>query len=112
MVEDDQDLVDCLLPMLNNKGIETRWARNGAAALESLREFFPDLIVTDLNMPVFNGVQLAQSLKDLKLLKHIPVVVTSSELGQLEESLKEEVFLKSKPYDFKELASFLSQMLQ
>lgn len=111
LVDDDPDLARCLAPLLMEKGYEVQTAPNGAAGLESLRDSFPDLIVTDLNMPRFNGVKFLQSLKDLNLLKHIPVVVTSSEPELLKEGLKEEVFFRSKPYDFTELANFLSLML-
>lgn len=56
-------------------------AENGAEALEYLKEQDVDLIVTDLNMPVMDGVSLVRRVRSNPRLQHIPVVVVSSLLN-------------------------------
>jgi DNA-binding NtrC family response regulator len=55
VVDDEPNQRDALSAMIRNWGYETATAENGAAALDRLREFDADAIITDLNMPVMDG---------------------------------------------------------
>jgi DNA-binding NarL/FixJ family response regulator len=48
-------------------------AENGREAVEIARELHPDLIVTDLSMPVMNGLEEARLLK--QLMPAVPVII-------------------------------------
>lgn len=48
-------------------------AENGREAIEKARQLYPDLIVTDLSMPVMNGLEEARLLK--RLMPHVPVII-------------------------------------
>ena len=53
---------------------------NGEEALEGLQkgEFLPDIIVSDLHMPILSGTEFLEILKaDIKL-RHLPVIILSS----------------------------------
>ncbi|MBI3724103.1 response regulator, partial [bacterium] len=56
-------------------------AKNGVEALEKLRElaFKTDLVLTDWNMPVMDGVSFIRELRKLEKGRHLPVIVVSSE---------------------------------
>ncbi|MCB9762464.1 MAG: response regulator [Alphaproteobacteria bacterium] len=54
-------------------------ATNGAAALEKMREFKPDLVVLDLNMPVMNGFEFLASIRE-QGYKTPVVVLTAMDL--------------------------------
>jgi two-component system, chemotaxis family, chemotaxis protein CheY len=54
-------------------------ATNGKEALVLLKEIWVDVILTDLNMPEMNGLELLASLKRDNLLKEIPVIVITTE---------------------------------
>ncbi len=63
-------------------------AYNGLEALELLsKEKDMDLILLDINMPVMNGIQLMEKLKETGLCKHIPIIVISTE-GKEEDTLR------------------------
>ncbi|MCA9509808.1 MAG: response regulator [Myxococcales bacterium] len=62
--------------------VEFDEAEHGQAALDLLREREPDLIVTDLNMPVMDGVSMLRRIKASPRLQHIPVIVVSSVLNE------------------------------
>jgi len=57
-------------------------AGHGQEALDILKEQEIDLIVTDLNMPIMDGVTLVRKLKASPRLQHIPVIVVSSLLNE------------------------------
>ncbi len=54
-------------------------AADGQEALETLQEHFIDLILTDLNMPRMNGLQLLRELAKDELYRRIPVVLITIE---------------------------------
>jgi two-component system chemotaxis response regulator CheY len=54
-------------------------ANHGQEGLEQARSNWIDLILTDINMPVMNGVEFIRNLKSDDELKSIPVMVISTE---------------------------------
>jgi two-component system chemotaxis response regulator CheY len=54
-------------------------ASNGAEALRILADYRPDLILTDINMPVLDGESLLRALKANPESSDIPVVVVSTD---------------------------------
>ncbi len=81
VVDDDQilreiicDFVQYLRPDWNAVS-----ANNGREGLELAQSLHPDLILTDLNMPVMNGYQMALALKDQPETHNIPLILCTSE---------------------------------
>ncbi|MCD4742366.1 MAG: response regulator [Desulfobacteraceae bacterium] len=56
-----------------------REAANGKEALELMRNDWIDIVITDYNMPVMNGLELIKIIKKDDLFKDIPIVVISTE---------------------------------
>ncbi len=54
-------------------------ADNGKTALELMEHEWIDIIITDYNMPVMNGLEFIRTVKSSELFKDIPVVVISTE---------------------------------
>jgi two-component system chemotaxis response regulator CheY len=54
-------------------------AANGKEGLDLMHNSWVDLVITDYNMPVMNGLEFIRALKQEDLLKDIPVVVVSTE---------------------------------
>lgn len=88
LVEDDQVDVMTILRALKEVHVSNRVVamENGEAALEYLRapgSEQPCIILLDLNMPIMNGIEFLQNIKQDTLLRRIPVVVlTTSEEQQ------------------------------
>ena len=71
-------------------------AVNGADALDKMKEFKPDLIVTDLSMPVMDGLKFCSTVKHSSDTAHIPVIMVSTRVDK-EYHLEA---MKAGAYDF------------
>src|ERR1039458_4000108 len=59
---------------LNAQGYEIRVANDGETALEIVKDFAPDLVITDLAMPNMNGIELCRRLRKMS---QVPILVLS-----------------------------------
>ncbi len=67
-----------LIDALRKSNIEIVEAEDGQQALLLAEKIVPDLIITDIGMPVLDGFDLLERLKSNKLLKNIPVIAYSA----------------------------------
>jgi len=74
-VDDDAELLGILKKYLENHGLETITAANGAEALAAAPSGKPDIIITDVEMPRLDGFALCRRVKDNKVLADIPVII-------------------------------------
>lgn len=63
VVDDEQDYCDVLKMILSGKGYDIDTAGNGAEALEKMKKQYFDLVITDLMMPVMDGLELLEKIK-------------------------------------------------
>ena len=54
-------------------------AQNGQEAIDLMRKSWVDLVMTDYNMPVMNGMDFIRNARDDSVLSQVPVVVVSTE---------------------------------
>ena len=79
LVVDDESNMRFLLRMVfETEGFEVVEAHHGAAALERVKEEEPDLVVTDLMMPVMGGRELIDRLRSDPDTTSIPILVLSA----------------------------------
>ena len=74
IVDDDEQHLNLLRMLLETYNFEVISARNGAEALERARQNPPELIVTDILMPVMDGYSLCRRWKSDDQMKDIPLV--------------------------------------
>jgi CheY-like chemotaxis protein len=99
--------------ILADAGYEVITVNNGSAALKKIAEQKPDLIVLDVYMPGYSGLEVCQRLKEVGETARIPVLLT---VGKLEPFKPEEAkrvradgFIV-KPFEASELLSALSKL--
>jgi CheY-like chemotaxis protein len=74
VVDDKEENIYLLRTMLQGYGYEAEAALNGAEALELARQNQPDLIISDILMPVMDGFALCREWKKDENLKSIPFI--------------------------------------
>jgi CheY-like chemotaxis protein len=99
--------------ILADAGYEVITVNNGSAALKKIAEQKPDLIVLDVYMPGYSGLEVCQRLKETGETSRVPVLLT---VGKLEPFKPEEAkrvradgFIV-KPFEASELLSALSKL--
>lgn len=81
LVDDNADMRSYLTSLLSPRyDVET--AANGAEALASVRQKKPDLVLSDVMMPVMDGVSLLGELKGDSATNTIPVILLSARAGE------------------------------
>ena len=78
IVDDEYGLAEILREMLREQDYDVALAINGRAALEVLRDRMVALVITDLMMPVMDGVELCATMRASGLHRAIPIVVMTS----------------------------------
>ena len=73
--------------ILADAGYDVITVNNGSAALKRITEIRPDLIVLDVYMPGYSGLEVCQRIKEASETAHIPVLLT---VGKLEPFKPEE----------------------
>ena len=78
IVDDEFGLAEMLRDMLRDEGYDVCLAINGRLALDILGERTIDLVITDIMMPVMDGVELATAIRRSDSHRDIPVVIMTS----------------------------------
>jgi YesN/AraC family two-component response regulator len=113
LVEDNEDFRFYLKDSLKLQ-YHVLEAVNGREGWEKARDLNPDLIVSDVMMPLMNGIELAHKIKNDTLTAHIPIILLTA-VGNHEAQL--EAYQKgindyiTKPFTFEILASKIKNLL-
>ncbi len=78
VVEDERAIADLLSIILADEGYRVVVARNGREGLARVVEGWPDVILSDIMMPVLNGLLMCRSLQDDLAYRTIPLVFMSA----------------------------------
>ncbi|HEX8368325.1 MAG TPA: response regulator transcription factor [Pyrinomonadaceae bacterium] len=74
VVDDEPQILRALRKSLTINQFDVRTASDGEAALDLFRDWSPDLIITDLTMPLMNGLELC---REVRRFSQIPIIVLS-----------------------------------
>jgi len=78
LLEDDPNLAKTLIEYLSLYHYNTTWTKNGEEALDASYENKYDLYLFDINVPLLNGVDLLQSLRDAE--DFTPTIIISAQI--------------------------------
>lgn len=87
VVEDDPILRTQLRHMVSRRVSDVRDAADGAAGLALWWEWMPDLVITDIMMPVMNGMEMCAAIKRADASAQLIVVTSSAEVEHLRWAL-------------------------
>ncbi|OLP18201.1 two-component system sensor histidine kinase/response regulator [Leptolyngbya sp. 'hensonii'] len=115
VVDDKWENRSVLVHLLDPLGFRVIEAENGATALTQVTQEQPNLIITDLLMPVMDGYTLLQQLQNSDAFRDIPVIVSSASVSELEQQQSLDAggddFL-SKPVQAEELFQMIEKHLK
>lgn len=78
IIDDEEDVLDLYSALLESEGMSTLCISNPESLIDSLYEYSPDLIVMDMYMNQYDGLELSKLVKQVRKFKHIPVVFLSA----------------------------------
>lgn len=110
IVDDEQNLRETITELLIENNYNARSTANGQEALKILDEWIPDLIISDIMMPIMDGYAFHEIIKKSENLNHIPFLFLSAknDSDEMEKCalLGVDHFL-SKPFKIKDLINMI-----
>lgn len=113
IVEDNND-VRMLLKQNFEDHFNILTAQNGQIGLDLAIEHVPDIIISDIMMPVKDGVALTNELKNNELTNHIPIILLTAKAGDKNEIIGLEIGADdyiTKPFNSKILKTKVSNLI-
>ncbi|ECP8588852.1 response regulator transcription factor [Campylobacter coli] len=112
VVEDEVKIRESLVNVLSSRYSKVIGAQNGDEGLKKFKKFKPDLIITDIAMPIMDGLDMAREIKEIS--DDVPIVVLSaySEKERLLRSIDigiDKYLIK--PVDIEELFKVLDYLI-
>ena len=78
VVEDEAEIRSLIVEELEDEGYEVACAGNGAEGLKLIQDFKPQLVLSDITMPVLDGYGMLEGLRELKAFSSTPIVFLSA----------------------------------
>ncbi len=114
IVDDDTDMATMLKRVVERKcACEVRLAASGEAALEHLKQWRPEVVLTDIKMPGLDGISLLKRAKELDPTSSVLLMTGYASLELAMEGLKEGAYdFFAKPFDNDHLAHAIQRALE
>ncbi len=114
IVEDNEDVIIYLMTILAD-GYEVVAAADGSEGFDRACELIPDIILTDVMMPVMDGITMLDRLKNDPRTSHIPVVILTAKAdvtSRVEGLARGADAYIAKPFDREELRAQLRMLIR
>ena len=103
IVDDDLSISELLAQYFSHKGLEVETAENGTIALDTIKKFKPDLILSDIEMPELNGFGLVNEARKMNPEQPIIMMTGFDDRAKASEPLnKIDIPLIMKPPDLED----------
>ncbi|MCU0569324.1 MAG: response regulator [Oculatellaceae cyanobacterium Prado106] len=114
VLEDNLLGLDLLQSLLTLKGHEVLFAMDGRSGLEQIRVCQPDLVISDVDMPEMNGLEVLQHLRQNPTTATLPVIIyTSADEGIYRNTVKQlQAAYLTKPFEINEMMAIVTQQLE
>ena len=116
MVEDEQDIAGLIKHTLEKTGdMQVDVVGAGDAALRSLSQQEPDVIILDLNLPVLSGIEVCRIVRTREDTAHIPIIMLTARTAEADRVTGLEIGADdyiSKPFSLRELVARVRAVLR
>lgn len=112
VVDDDESVGDFVVTALAMEASTYRalLVPDAAQALETVKTVIPNLVVLDYHLPGINGLELADRLRALDVLKSVPILLMSANPPKQELEKRQIAFLE-KPFELEHLVQAIRKLL-
>jgi len=111
IIEDDPVILDSTVEFLKEEGFEISTAVNGVEGIQKAIEILPDLIISDISMPLKNGYEVCKTLQSYPDTSSIPFIFLTAKIQnediRLGMQLGADDYL-AKPFNYSELLKSIS----
>lgn len=111
VVEDDESIRQFIEMALNDDGFEVAVAEEGAAALEEVARFRPEVILLDMRMPGVDGWSFAQAYRASPQPRAPILVLTAARSAEASAAEIEADAFLAKPFELSELLRILNSLI-
>jgi two-component system phosphate regulon response regulator PhoB len=114
VVDDEPDALELVGFNLKRAGFQVNTAAGGAEALRKARELLPDLIVLDVMLPEFDGLEVCRRLRGDSETAAIPIIMLTAKAGEIDRVLGLELGADdylTKPFSPRELVLRIKNVL-
>ena len=114
VADDEIHIIHVVAIKLRNNGYEVITAQDGAEAYELACEHKPDIVVSDLQMPIMNGFEFIEKLRANEFMADVPVIMLTARSFEIEDEEKQRLKISeclSKPFSPKELLRIVEDVL-
>ena len=108
-IEDDPSLCEVMQELLELEGFHVIVAHNGQVGLELAQQEQPDIIITDIHLPVLNARDLVAALTTTPQTARIPVLFVSGDI--LADDISHATTILKKPFEVVELLQRINLLL-
>ena len=115
VVDDEFHIVQVVSIKLKNNGFDVMTAGNGSEAYNLASEALPDIIISDCQMPIMNGLEMIEKLRQNSKTAHIPVIMLTARGFEIEDEQKEQLRISaclSKPFSPREVLATIEDVLK
>jgi CheY-like chemotaxis protein len=111
VVDDDPTILNLVVEVLSGAGYQVSAAQDGLEAMDSLADGCPDLIITDVNMPVIDGGTLVGIMRAREETRYAPVlgITALTDLRRANDAYFTDII--HKPFDIDELVQAVGRLL-
>jgi DNA-binding response OmpR family regulator len=114
IADDEPNIVVSLEFLMQHKGYEVRAAADGEETLRQLQEFKPDLVLLDIMLPLRNGFEVCQRIRENPEWRHTRIVMLTAKGREVEVTkglaLGADVYI-TKPFATRELLASVQRLL-
>jgi CheY-like chemotaxis protein len=114
VIDDEPDTVLMLLTLLRDEGYEAEGFASGRAALDSLRAYDPDVVISDVSMPIVNGWDIAREVRRIMGESRPTLIGISGHYVRTADRILAELagfnYYLTKPYDPNALMALLAPL--
>ena len=114
IVDDEQGVIDVLMPAFRNRGYEVLSAENGLSGFKKIIENQPNIVLLDIKMPKVDGYNLCHMIKRDERLRRIPVIMLTAKTQKadiLEGKKSGADAYITKPFDVKDVLAMVEKHL-